>query len=100
MQIKEQENFVRETSRIVEIFKTTEGEIRPHFIVTGPSGCGKSFTVRMLATKFDLGFLEINAAQLTKEGTSGNSLSKALSPLITKRVSDIATINIIRPAKK
>ena len=26
--------------------------------------------------------LEINAAQLTKEGTSGNSLSKALSPIM------------------
>lgn len=84
MQIKEQENFIKETSRIVDVFKTSECEIRPHFIVTGPSGCGKSFTVRMLAEKFDLSFLEINAAQLTKEGTSGNSLSKALSPLLTK----------------
>ena len=28
-----------------------------------------------------MNFIEINAAQLTKEGTSGNSLSKALSPL-------------------
>jgi ATP-dependent protease Clp ATPase subunit len=30
----------------------------------------------------ELRFLEINAAQITKEGTAGNSLSKALSPLI------------------
>ena len=30
-----------------------------------------------------MGFVEINAAQLTKEGMAGNSLSKALTPLTT-----------------
>lgn len=83
--IKEQEQLIKETSRIVEIFKASEGEIRPHFIVTGPSGSGKSHTIQQLAEKFELEFIEINAAQLTKEGTSGNSLSKALSPLIQKQ---------------
>ena len=29
-----------------------------------------------------MAFMEINGAQLTKEGTSGNSLSKALTPLL------------------
>lgn len=84
MQIKEQVQFINETSKVVEIFKASNGGIRPHFIVTGPSGCGKSYTVQMLANKFDLAYLEINAAQLTKEGTSGNSLSKALSPLMQR----------------
>lgn len=83
--IKEQEKLIQETNRIVEIFKASEGEIRPHFIVTGPSGSGKSFTIQQLAAKHELEFIEINAAQLTKEGTSGNSLSKALSPLIQKQ---------------
>lgn len=30
----------------------------------------------------ELNFLEVNAAQITKEGISGNSLSKILSPLV------------------
>lgn len=67
--------------RILTIFQTSEGEIRPHFIVTGPSGSGKSHTIACLAEELDIHVLEINAAALTKEGTSGNSLSKALAPL-------------------
>lgn len=77
-----QDNLTNEVGKILEIFKASECEIRPHFILTGPSGSGKSFTIKSLAQKFDLGFLEINGAQLTKEGVSGNSLSKALSPLL------------------
>lgn len=71
-----------ELNRIVEIFKNSGCQIRPHFILTGPSGSGKSLSIQTLAKKQEVGFLEINAAQLTKEGTSGNSLSKALSPLM------------------
>lgn len=82
--IKEQAILEFELDRIIEIFKSSEGEIRPHFILTGPSGSGKSHVIMRLAEKNDVGMLEINAAQLTKEGTSGNSLSKALSPLLTK----------------
>ena len=78
----EESKCLKELSRLVEIFQASEAELRPHFILTGPSGTGKSYTISKLAEQFDLGFLEINAAQLTKEGTSGNSLSKALSPLI------------------
>lgn len=68
--------------RILTIFQASEGEIRPHFIVTGPSGSGKSHTIQMLCEELDMLYFEINAAGLTKEGTSGNSLSKALSPLL------------------
>ena len=73
---------LKEIRKIFEIFHASDAEIRPHFLLTGPSGTGKSFTIAKLADEMDLGFLEINAAQLTKEGTSGNSLSKALTPLM------------------
>ena len=82
MNIIGQDGLINELNRIFEIFKTSQCKIRPHFILTGSSGSGKSYTIANLAAKFKLGFLEINAAQLTKEGTSGNSLSKALSPLM------------------
>lgn len=74
--------FQKELNRIFSIFRASEGELRPHFILTGPSGSGKSFNIAKLAEEHDLGFLEINAAQLTKEGLSGNSLSKAMTPLM------------------
>lgn len=76
------EQTLHELRRVLNIFKTSDGEIRPHFILTGPSGSGKSHTIAMLVEELNLGMLEINAAQLTKEGTAGNSLSKALSPLM------------------
>lgn len=68
--------------RILDIFTTSEGEIRPHFIVTGPSGSGKSHTIQTLAEESSVKYFDINAASLTKEGISGNSLSKALTPLV------------------
>lgn len=68
--------------RIMNIFSSSEGEIRPHFIVTGPSGSGKSHTIQTLADELDIKYFDVNAAGLTKEGTAGNSLSKALTPLI------------------
>lgn len=81
MHIIGQEVLTNDLNKILEIFKASECQIRPHFILTGPSGSGKSLTIKTLAGIHELGFLEVNAAQLTKEGTSGNSLSKALSPL-------------------
>lgn len=70
--------------RVLEIFKASKSAIRPHFTVVGPSGSGKTHTLRTLCEMLDLEYMEVNAAQLTKEGTSGNSLSKALSPIINK----------------
>jgi ATP-dependent protease Clp ATPase subunit len=75
-------NQLKEISEVFRIFKTSNGTIRPHFILTGPSGSGKSYNINTLAKEYKVGFLEINAAQLTKEGTSGNSLSKALAPIV------------------
>lgn len=77
-----QELLVKELVNIFQIFKKSECEIRPHFVLTGSSGSGKTHTIKTICEFMKLGFLELNAAQLTKEGTSGNSLSKALSPLL------------------
>lgn len=73
---------MKEIERIMDIFVNSEGVIRPNFIISGPSGSGKSFTIQTLAAARDIPMITINAAGLTKEGTAGNSLSKALSPLL------------------
>jgi len=70
-----------EIHRILSIVKVSEGHIRPHFMLTGPSGSGKTILINAIAKRLQMPVIEINAAQLTKEGTSGNSLSKALSSL-------------------
>jgi ATP-dependent protease Clp ATPase subunit len=77
-----QEVLVQDLGRIFEVFKASNATLRPHFLLTGESGNSKSYTIASLAEYNELGFLEINAAQLTKEGVSGNSLSKALSPML------------------
>lgn len=82
MNIIGQNKLVSELDKIFSIFETSEGTIKPHFILTGESGSGKTFTINNLAVKYKMNFIEINGAQLTKEGVSGNSLSKALTPLL------------------
>ena len=77
-----QKKSISEMKRIMNIFKNSNSLIRPHFILTGPSGSGKSNSVQVLCEDLEMPFIEINAAQLTKEGTAGNSLSKALSGLL------------------
>ena len=84
-----QATLTNEIGRILDIFIASEGKIRPHFILTGESGSGKSFTIKSLCRQKDIGCLEINAAQITKEGTSGNSLSKALSPLMNMKAKKV-----------
>ena len=76
-----QKKSISEMKRIMMIFQNSQAVIRPHFILTGPSGSGKSNSIQVLCEDLDIPFIEINAAQLTKEGTAGNSLSKALSTL-------------------
>lgn len=78
----EQDIVKQKIDRIVEVFLTSETVIRPHFMLTGPSGSGKSHMMKQVSEENQLGYFEINAAQLTKEGMSGNSLSKALNPLL------------------
>jgi ATP-dependent protease Clp ATPase subunit len=76
-----QSKKIKSISRIFEIFEASDAQIRPHFFLTGPSGSGKSHLISMLAQTHDFQMIDVNAASLTKEGTAGNSLSKALSPL-------------------
>lgn len=83
-QIIGQNVLVSQVEKVFKIFKGSQCEIKPHFMLTGPSGASKTHTIKHMAEEYQLGFLEINAAQLTKEGTSGNSLSKALSPLLQR----------------
>ena len=62
MKLVGQEQTLKETknatSRIIEIFKASNGEIKPHFILTGPSGSGKSHLMKYLSQKFTSGFLK------------------------------------------
>jgi len=76
-----QDTIIKDVTKIFDILRASDGEIRPHFILTGSSGSGKSFVIATLCSTMDIPFIEINAAQLTKEGTSGNSVSKVLAPL-------------------
>jgi len=80
--INKYQEVSKEMIKIFEIFEASEGVIRPHFLLTGPSGSGKTYTIKSICDANDFNFIEIDSAGLTKEGTSGNSLSKALSPLL------------------
>lgn len=81
MKLETQVAVTKNVSRIFEIFKASEAHIRPHFVLTGASGSGKTHLIKTLCTQHEVDYFEINAAQLTKEGMAGNSLSKALTPL-------------------
>ena len=81
MRFPQQESLIENIGHLVTVFKNSDARIRPHFHITGPSGSGKSFLVATAADDLEVPIVEINAAQLTCEGVSGNSLSKALVPL-------------------
>ena len=76
-----QESVAAGLTHVMRIHRDSEGLIRPHTHLTGPSGSGKSFLVNQIATQLQIPFMEVNAAGLTAEGLSGNSLSKALRKL-------------------
>lgn len=84
--INKYQKVSKEMVKIFEIFEASEGAIKPHFILTGASGSGKTFTIKSICDKFNFNYVEVNAAGLTKEGTAGNSLSKALSPLLSQEL--------------
>ena len=77
----QQETVAHQIRTALKVFAQSEAEIRPHFHLTGPSGSGKSYLLKILAEELSLPIIELNAAQLTAEGLSGNSLSKALREL-------------------
>lgn len=77
----EQERVTKQITHLFDIARRSKCAIRPHFFLTGPTGSGKSYMVNNVAEEMGFPFFEINAAQLTSEGLSGNSLSKAMRPL-------------------
>lgn len=81
MLFKSQESTARKIRHLISVHVESEAKIRPHCIVTGPTGSGKTFLVTQEAKAAEVPCFELNAAQLTAEGLSGNSLSKALRPL-------------------
>lgn len=79
--LESQESAIKFVDKVLSNYMASQGKIRPHFIISGKSGTGKSFILENLCRKHAMAFLNINGAQLTREGISGNSLSKALEPL-------------------
>lgn len=77
-----QDKLTGSLDKLFKIYIGSEGKIRPHFFLTGESGSGKTITIKAMCAQHSIEYVEINAAGLTKEGTSGNSLSKALTPLM------------------
>ncbi len=76
-----QERIQSQIAHLLKVHQESEANIRPHFFLTGPSGTGKSFLVKKLCEDMDIPHFTMNAASITSEGVSGNSLSKALRPL-------------------
>lgn len=81
LKMNSQQKTKSQLEHILNVFSSSGGAIRPHSIVTGQSGSGKTYVIQNLAKALRIPFIEVNAAQLTNEGLSGNSLSKALVPL-------------------
>lgn len=77
----QQEGVYGKLTHILDVFSESQAGIRPHFHMTGPSGSGKTFLIGKACEERKIPMIEINAAGLTQEGLSGNSLSKALRKL-------------------
>lgn len=73
--------------KILKTFKDSKGYIKPHTFLVGPTGSGKTYTINKRCAELDLNLITINAAQLTTEGTSGNSCSRAFRPLVENSTS-------------
>lgn len=84
MTFPSQERIRGQMTHLMSVFVESEAEIRPHFFLTGESGSGKSWLTADVAQELKIPFFEFSAAQLTAEGLSGNSLSKAMRPLREK----------------
>ena len=66
---------------ILRVFQASDSAIRPHFVLTGTSGSGKTFLIEGYCKELGIDLIPVNAAALTKEGVSGSSLSRVLTPL-------------------
>lgn len=79
--VETQKEHLASIKRIFKFFKDTKAKVRPHFLISGATGTGKSQIISNIAKSMNLHYFKINASSLTKEGVSGNSLSKAMGPL-------------------
>lgn len=81
MYLQEQAAAAKSIEHYLTILKLSDGEIRPNFFLIGETGSGKTHTIRTVVDQLSLDFIEVNAAAITREGHSGNSLTKALGQL-------------------
>jgi ATP-dependent protease Clp ATPase subunit len=77
----EQLQAAKTIENVIKAFVNSQCKLKPHFVLSGASGTGKSFLISSIAQHHKLNLINVNAAQITKEGISGNSLSKVLTPL-------------------
>ena len=76
-----QQKIHSQLTHLLTVHKESEAKIRPHSHITGDSGSGKSFLIKAVCEDLKMPHIEVNAAGITAEGLSGNSLSKALTKL-------------------
>lgn len=81
MYTEEQAEAAKAVHHYLTILKLSDGEIRPNFFLIGDTGSGKTHTIRQTVNDLSLDYIEVNAAAITREGHSGNSLTKALGQL-------------------
>lgn len=74
-------NTEKQITKILQVYTSSSGAVRPHFFLTGATGSGKTHTITKLADEFGINIINVNSAQLTSEGIAGNSISKALTGL-------------------
>lgn len=77
----ETKEIVAKLRQVFSIFKNSKATIRPHLFLTGTSGSGKTYIVENLCKDLKISVVRVNAAAITKEGVSGASLSRVLTPL-------------------
>lgn len=65
----------------LKVYIKSKGLIKPHFFLTGATGSGKTYSIKAYCAQYKLPVVPINCAQLTTEGMSGNSISRAFRPL-------------------
>lgn len=81
MILHEQQTAAKSIKHYLSILKFSDGLIRPNFFLIGETGSGKTHTIRTVVDELNLDYIEVNAASITREGHSGNSLTKALGQL-------------------
>lgn len=74
-------NTEKQITKILQVYTSSSGAVRPHFFLTGSTGSGKTHTITKIADEFGINLVNVNSAQLTSEGIAGNSISKVLSSL-------------------